>query len=308
MPGTAKRKRAKKNRLSDLEPDEVSLVPVGANNRKFLITKSTDGEDAMDEILKQILEGNLENAEKLEEVLKAGKLSPEEMKSVKAAARLLNSVGGKVSEDVMQELRKLAGLKEYAKPKEKTRKELVEELRKEGFKIEEPKEPNGGNMDPEMKKHLDSIRKEYDSKFEDIKKENDTLRDTLKKERDLRMTREFEEKAESFGYKGDKAKEVASILKSASQDMNQENYDKIESLIKAQAAQGKVAHLFKETGSSQGKDGGTSDWEQELDAKKADIKKAHPDWSDAKVEDRALQDNPGLYNKYLDSNPAQGGR
>lgn len=297
--------RKKKTRLTDIDPDEVSVVPMGKNNRKFLLTK----EKTMDELLKKILNKELEGGEDLETLMKEGKMTADEQKTLKAAARLLNSIGGKVSENVMQELRKLAGMGEKKKPeqKEKTKKELLEDLRKEGYKIEEPKEPEV-KVDSETKKLLDDIRKEYDTKFEDIKKENDILRDNLKKERDQRVTREFEEKAETFGYKGDEAKEVATLLKSASDTMEKEQYEKLEQRLKSQAAQNKVAHLFKEAGSSQGGTGGSSELDAKVEAKKEELRKENPKWTDAKLESEVFDRNPDLYNEYLDSHPAQGGR
>lgn len=300
------KRRKKVTRLTGLDANEVSLVPVGANMRKFLVTKSFDGEETMEKILKQILEGKLEGEAQIDEVLKQAKLSPEQEKTVKGAIRLLSSVKGMVPGEVMSKLAEMVGMP-YGENKKKqaTRKELLEELRKEGYKVEEPKKEEP-KMDGETKKFLDDIKKEHSEALDKIRKENSDLHEALNKERNLRVMKELVSKAEGFGYRGEEAQKIAKSLKSASDKLSEDEYKEFEAVVKSNAKRENVTDLFKEHGSTQGDPNGQG-YTPRIDAVKAEIRKSHPDWSDAKVEDEALVRNPELYNEYLNENPKQGG-
>jgi hypothetical protein len=302
----SKGKRVAKNRLTGLEADEVSIVPVGKNLRQFLVTKEARSEEGMDEILKQILEGDLKNEPRIDEVLKESKLSPEQQNVVKGAVRLLQSVGEALPS--ASELKKMLGQEEEVVANtEKTRKELLEELRKEGYQIEEPanqEEP----MDQEVQKQLEKIQKEANDKIDAVSAENKSLKEELAKERDTRVMGEFKAKAESMGYRGAEAEKVAKTLKIAKEKLGDEEYTVIEAQAKSAIAKEKATELFKELGSSAGSEDGATGYEQKLEAKKAELRKEMPSASEAKLEDEALKRNPGLYKEYLDANPKQGGR
>lgn len=306
MPGSKRKKKI--TRLSDLDADEVSIVPVGANKRSFLITKSLDEEDEMNETIKKILEADLKNEAEIDSILKGAKLSEDQMKTVKAAVRLLNSVKEAVPGDVMKKLSEMVGVKPDEVDKKKTQKELLEELRKEGYKIEEPKKEEP-KMDEKTKAYIDSIQKESSDKLEKMEKDNSDLREALKKERDLRITKELKEKAEGFGYHGEQAEKIAKSLRVAQEKMTDEEYKEYEAIVKSGAKQNdNLRKLFKENGSSQGgAEERGENFENKLKVAKEAVQKAHPEWSEQKVEDEALMKNPELYKEYLDANPAQGG-
>lgn len=308
-------RRKAKNRLSEVGAGEVSIVPAGKNLRKFLLTKE-QSEEAMNETLRKLLEGKLTNEARIDEILKESKLSADQQMAAKGAIRLLQSVGTAMPDSVTKELNQLSGLQseedeatkkaKAEQAKAETRKELLVELRKEGFSIEEPK-PKEEPMDPKVQEQLDAIRKESSGKVDALATENQTLKEELRKERDIRLMSEFKGKAEGFGYRGEEAEKVGKTLKVAKEKLSDEEYKTLEATVEASAKRAGTSELFKELGSSQGGDKAGS-YEQKLTAVKAELKKEHSGWSEAKLESEALLRNPSLYNEYLDGNPKQGGR
>jgi hypothetical protein len=98
------------NRLHDLQVDEVSLVPRGANRKKFLILKSMLGGDAMDQsMIERILDADLEDEERVDAVLKAQGLSDKARNAVKGALRILNAFKDELPNDILNTLASLAG-------------------------------------------------------------------------------------------------------------------------------------------------------------------------------------------------------
>ena len=300
-------KKQAKNVLSDLDATEVSIVPEGKNLRRFLITKSKeDEEEPMDEILK-ILEGKFENEADVEEVLKEGKLSPEQQKAIKGAVRLLSSVKGSVPKDVMKKLGGMVGMASDAdkETKDSMKKELLVELKKEGYEIKQPekKEPK---MDPEVKARLDAIQKENSEKIDKLSEENKDLKETLSKERDLRVTKELEDKAASFGYRGEQITKIAKQLKIAKEHFEEDAYKELEEVLKEAAPKNKPnLEILKEIGKEGSGEG--KGYEDKMKVKKEELRKEHPGLTDAQLEDKAIELDPALYQEYLDANPAQGG-
>ena len=96
---------------------------------------------------------------------------------------------------------------------------------------------------------------------EDMIKKAASLEKDLKAERDLRLQREFEEKAKGYSNLGADQKEVATILKSAS-ETSPELLTKVEAVLKAANEQISKGDLFKEYGSKASKSTGSgSAWE-----------------------------------------------
>lgn len=56
------------NRLSQLIVNESSLVPRGANKKRFALLKSEKGDPKMDELLKAVSEVKLKNEKKIDEI------------------------------------------------------------------------------------------------------------------------------------------------------------------------------------------------------------------------------------------------
>lgn len=301
-------KKKIKKRLFDLEALEVSFVPAGINGRKFLVTKSDKGEQ-MDEILKELLEGELKDEAAIDE--KIASMLPEEIKkeegevakiqgTVKAAVKLLKGLAKRLPENerdkLLGKISDLAGLSKVKK--EGDPKPEVKEPNKA-----DPKEPvkKEGKLDPKIEEKIESILKSN----EKLEGENKVLKDEIKKERDLRVTKEYEDKAaKEFANVGG-AKEVGAVLKSAKDNMSDDEYKNFEKVMKANQTKLEVGNIFSELGSSQG---ASNDLETKIQVKKEAIMKANTDFTKEQAEAKAFEDNPELYNQYLDENPAQGGR
>jgi len=104
-------KRFLANELRDLKVEEVSLVPKGANRKRFLLLKSALGGDCMydESVVDRILNTDLENEDEIEQILKAQGLSEKAANAVKGALRLLNAYRDELPGDILNTLASLAG-------------------------------------------------------------------------------------------------------------------------------------------------------------------------------------------------------
>jgi hypothetical protein len=107
-----RQKRFLANELHDLKVEEVSLVPRGANRKRFLLLKSALGGDSAmydETLLDRVLSTDLENESEIEETLKAQGLSDKARNAVKGALRLLNAYRDELPPDIINTLASLAG-------------------------------------------------------------------------------------------------------------------------------------------------------------------------------------------------------
>lgn len=313
-------KKPKRRRLSDLEALEVSFVPRGANKRKILLTKSE--EECMDEILKELLEAELKDEGAID--AKIVELLPEEVRkneeevlktqsTVKAALKTLQGLAKRLPEGqrdkIMGQLENLAGIKKEEEP-QKTPEEIAKE--EEAAKIAKEKEEKEkvakqkeeANMDPKVQEELEAIKKAHDEKLELIQKENDDLKAEIKKERDMRILKEFEDKAKTEFSTLGKHGDVAQILKSAQESLDEEQYKKLEEVLKGADTKIQAGNIFAETGSSAGV---SNDLDSKIEVAKEAIRKENGKLSEAQIESRVWEQNPELYTEYLKENPKQGG-
>lgn len=290
-----------KTRLSELEAFEVSLVKSGANNKKFLLLKSQEG--GMQKLLEQVMKCNLENEAELD--TKILDLAPEEIKkddagleefksAVKGAIRLLKSIDSDKLDQVS-----LASLLT-----KQVKKENPEEVIN---KTGDNKEP-GVEIMPENKP--EEVKKEevtpsaVDSKIEAIYKANQELvqknADLEKKldvERQVRIQKEFDDKAADFKNLPGESADLSLVLKEASEKLGKESFEKLETILKASDTAIGEGELLKEVGSG-GFDGGGSAWTKiEKAAEKVQADK--PSLSSAQAVDLVLKNNRGLYNDYM---------
>ena len=113
-------KRFLANELRDLQVEEVSLVPRGANRKRFVLLKSASalgGNSVMydETLLDRVLSTDLENEAEIEQVLKAQGLSEKATNAVKGALRLLNAYRDELPGDILNTLAGLVGYG-YAPP------------------------------------------------------------------------------------------------------------------------------------------------------------------------------------------------
>lgn len=282
-------------RLRDLEAVEVSLVPKGANRKKFLLFKSEEV-TPMEEILKAILETNLEDEPKVDEVLKAAKISDKAQNAVKGALRLLNAYKDELPKDIMKTLAGLAGYG-YPEPAQKQKGKDDDDDKKKKYGYPAPVKKEDGSWDfsgvPEdVRPMVEALWKEH---LEEVKKREELER-VLKEERDKQATKEFIQKAETeFGNLPTDPKEFGPVLKELASKAPEE-YKKLEGVLKAANEVIEKGALFAEFGRS-AQTGGNSALDK-LNAKAEEIRKADPKLSRQQAFARAVDENPDLYLQY----------
>jgi len=276
-------------KLYDLEAAEVSLVPLGANKRKFLIFKS-QGDNIMDQT-----QLSKDQSDKVEAVLKSKEsLSDKAKASLKAIARIfgaseevkkadveavLKSFGKEEDED--EDVKKAKAAKEAkekaeAEDVEKAKaKKAMEDKEKEDKEKEELKKAKAKEEDKVSKSaviksdgSLDlsgvpedvrgAVEAIYKGQQDAVKKAAD-LEAKLNVEKDQRVTKEFQEKVSKMDNLGDKA-ELATILKELSEKAPEASA-KLETILKSANDKITQGNLFKELGSSVPAAGRTT-WEQ----------------------------------------------
>lgn len=273
-------------RLRDLEAVEVSLVPRGANKKKFLILKSEGGNkmpEEMQAILQELLETELENEDQVEEILKQKKLSPKATNAIKGALRLLNAFKDELPKDIMGTMAGLAGYG-YAAPKkqEKEPKKPYEQLMKEDL--------DGLDVPDEVKTALTALWKQNES----MVKRNEILETVVKKQESDRLTAQYVEVAKSYENISIKPEEFGIVLKEIALKAP-DVIDKVQEVLKAADAAIKEAGLFKEIGSSSC--GPTDAWNKIEKAAEAIVETDKITKAEAIT--KAMEQNPDLYTEYL---------
>lgn len=280
------------NTLQDLKAVEVSLVPKGANKKKFLILKNEESEEDMEtnlqEILKELLENELDNEQEVEEVLKQKKLSPKAVNAVKGALRMLNAFKGELPKDILSTMASLAG---YGAMKQNP---MEEEKKPYGYKYGEKKmkkeDLEGLEIPKEIKATLQTLWKEN----EDMVKKAEVLEAMVKKQEDEKLTEKYVAVAKSFKSLAIKPEEFGAVLKEIAQKAP-DSISMIEEVLKGADEAVTQGGIFKEVGSSAR---GTANAMDKIE-KKAEEIMVNQKISKAEAITKALEEDPNLYNEYL---------
>jgi hypothetical protein len=247
-------------RLSKLEAVEVSLVPRGANRKKFLLTKSADEVPMNEEILKSLLEADLKDEDKLNTILKKNMVPEEAYDPIKAAIRLLNSVKDKIPSgsgaEIISTLSQWVGI-EPPKPGviEPTNKDCGEDkdkMMKGDNQNKGDKMPNDEllkSLPEETRTKVEALFKANDDKVAEAVKKAEEAEKALKAERDEKIKKEFIEKAATLKKVPAKAERLGEILKAFS-EVNKEMTDELFGVLKAADEAIEKGGLFDEKGST----------------------------------------------------------
>jgi len=283
------------NRLKDLDAVEVSLVPKGANKKRFLIFKEDDS--PMEEILKAVLETELDDEQKVEEVLKAAKLSGKAQNAVKGALRLLNAYKDELPKDIMKTLAELAGYG-YPAPTEKAKEKKDEgEDKKKKYGYPAPTKKEDGSWDfsgipEEVRPAVEALWKEQ----QEAVKKAEELERVLKEERDKQLRKEFIQKAaDEFTNLPVKPEEFGLVLKNLAEKAPEE-YSKLEGVLKAANEAIEKGALYAEIGR-----GGTSAGDSavaKVEAMAAGLVQKDANLSRMDALAKVLAENPQLYEQY----------
>jgi hypothetical protein len=313
------------NQLLDLKVGEVSLVPKGANRKHFLIVKQEEPM-ADNELLQAILDAELQDEERINEVLKAQGLSEKATNAVKGALRILNAFKDELPKDILNTLASLAGYGYAPAPTEKARgkkeedeeygefeygekgkkkargkkEEEEEETEKAGKKYPAPVKKADGTFDlsavpDELRPTLEVIFKEH----EQAVRKAQELEAVLKAEQDRRKTLEFVERAKQYTHLPINPDEFGPVLKQISESAP-EAFQKLEQVLKAADENLRVAGSLKPVGRDSTGTGGNTAWDQICALASQLVEKSEHKLSFEAAVDKVLQSRPDLYRRYLD--------
>ncbi|MBW2674617.1 MAG: hypothetical protein JRD89_14600 [Deltaproteobacteria bacterium] len=252
----------------------------------------------MEEILKAVLETELEDENKVEEVLKAAKLSGKAQNAVKGALRLLNAYKDELPKDIMKTLAGLAGYG-YPAPTEKAKgkKDEEEEDKKKKYGYPAPTKKEDGSYDfsgipEEVRPAVEALWKEQ----QEAVKKAEELEKVLKEERDKQLRKEFVQKAAAeFGNLPVKPEEFGLVLKGLAEKAPEE-YAKLESVLKAANEDIEKGALYAEIGR-----GGTPAGDSavaKVEAMAAGLVQKDANLSRMDALAKVLAENPQLYEQY----------
>lgn len=205
------------NELKELETFEVSLVPKGANKKKFMVRKSEGGLKMADkELVEEILNTDVPDEEaitKAFEAEKVDKATDKQMSVISGAVRLLNSIkeGFPNLGSIINRLAKLGDAKPADKgghmdEDEKDKRRLDE--KKKGIKKEDI-----SSLSPEMQATFKSVMKSNQDLLERVNKteeSNQELRDEIE-------LKKFVTKAEDLKELGIDPEKFGPVLKAISE-------------------------------------------------------------------------------------------
>lgn len=272
--------------LKDLEAIEVSLVPKAANKKKFLLLKS-EGGFQVDEILKALVETELEDEKKIDTILKQMKLTDRATAAVKGAMKLLNAFRDELPEDLMKTLAGLAGYE--FKPEEI---EMKKACGSDGYKPlkKEDGSLNLDNVPNDVKPMLIALWKEN----EEMVKKADSLEAMIKKQEDEKLTEKYVGVAKSYQGFSMNPEEFGLVLKEIA--VNAPNtIEKIEEVLKSADMAITNGNLFKEIGSSAS---GSINAMDKIEKRADEIMKSEK-ITKAEAITKALENDPELYSEYL---------
>lgn len=278
-------------RLKDLEAVEVSLVPKAANKRKFLIFKSEGGNEMNEfqEILKSVLEADLENPEKVDQILKQNNISDKAASAIKGALKLLLAYKDELPEDIISTLAGLAGY-DYAAPV-KQQKQPEQPKGKGGYKYPMKKEDiEDLDVADDVKATLTALWKEKEA----MAQKTQQLEESIKKQEDEKLTRDYVEIAKGYTNIAINPLEFGKVLKEIAVS-NPEAAKAVQEVLKSTDAALKDAGIFKEIGSSAS---GASDAWGKIEAIAKEIVEKEK-VTNAVAITKALEQNPDLYSEYL---------
>ena len=222
--------------LSDLDVFEVSLVPRGANNKKFFMVKNEEGGFNMFyEVLKELLEVEIENEKEVDKILKDYNVNEDGIEPTKALIKILKSYREEFPDNYLELVGSLCGFNSSKKIEDS--KKDVNLINKEDIsKLE---------VNDEIKKSLEVLFKQN----EEISKQNDLLKKEIEKEKDLKLINEYIGICKEFDCLNINNEEFGKVLKEVS-SVNKENVDKIIEVLKSANELVKKGDVFKEVGSS----------------------------------------------------------
>lgn len=295
------------SKLGSFTVDEVSTVDKGANRRGFPIFKQES--QMSDEIMKAVLETKVDEEANIAEFIKKNELDESAAEALTGTLRIVSSFRDKLPKDTLATLAEVAG---YDMPvakgavigAEKTPPEKKKDMED---KEEEEMKKSLEALPEDVQKQFEAITKAQDDKIAELTAQNEKVEKALKVEQDTRELNVWIGKAkdELDGLPGKTPAELGAIFKKLADvdpDIANEQFEQMKNAAEAI----KKGKLFDEMG-GRGADTTGSGMDKINKAAKALMEKSDGmTIEQAKV--KVMEDNPELYDAYMDENPAQTGR
>jgi len=258
------------------------------------------------EVLKSVMETEVDGEAQLDEVFKADKVSKKGLEAIRGALRILNGFKEEMPKDVMS---KLAGLAGYAPPgKDEYPKPKEDEMDKNKGKVNKADE-----LPPEVKAILDPIMKAQNDQITALKEQIAKSDEALTKERDQHALEAWIKKCEqelSF-YPGKSSEDLGKMLHVLAKQDGKLAEEQFNSMKQASATIEKSA-LLTDVGLKQGdttRTGVTNGTAWDAICKLADgiVEKSEKNVSRHAAVSQVLKSEKGrqLYAQYLEEHPAQ---
>lgn len=272
----------KKYRLTDIETMEVSLVPQGANNKKFFLLKSAQGDS--------ILEAKvfLEKLSKMEEkeIKKVCEGLQKDAKEILASVCKSNQNNNLLSELLAESVSKDGGTLMSENLKEETAPEVKEEATQEATQE---------TTEAKAEEQVEKLMKET----ADLRKKNEELAKSLTEIQEANLLKEYVAKAGEFKNLAISPEEFGPVLKTLA-TKTPEAFEKVMAVLKAADESLNQSELFKSAGSeAQGTTGDS--WARIEKLAEGLIEKSEKGFSKAKAIEQVLKTEEGkkLYNQYM---------
>lgn len=297
------------NALTDVQTLELSLVKRGKNRKRFALSKSEDDGVSDDdhstdemEILKSVVETPLEDESKLEELFKQQKLSPKAQSAVKGALRILSGFKDELPKDVLSMLANLAG---YPSPTGKIMDEGKNKDKEVVAKTEPVASPPAAIRKEDGSINLEAVPEEMRGAIQalwkdqaDAIKKSEQLEVVLKEERNVRLKKEYIEKAErDFSHVPGTHEDLGILLKQLHED-NEDSANKVEAVLKAAGEQIAQGALFEQLGSGDPRNAaGGSAWSK-IEKMADEVAGKNDGMTHEQAVTKVIETNPRLYDEY----------
>ncbi len=303
--------------LKGLRAKEISTVKAGANKKgRFPIFKSEDG--MPEEILKAVLEVEVEDEVQLKEIFKKSECSEKGQSAAISILRIVKSFAEEMPQEVVEKLAEMTGIRkeedmaEYTFPKvsdkeeyQKFLDEMPDEIRKEltPDEVPEKEEEKEEEILKSLPEEAQAILKEQTDKIAALEKSNEATNAVLKQEREDRLLIEWVEKAKTdlSHFPGESADELGKMLMELDgidSDMATKQFEKMKKASDAL----KGSSVLKSVGFGGGENEEPSA-EGAILKKAAEIIEKSEGMSQEKAYAQAVDENPELYQKYLGEKP-----
>ena len=301
--------------LTNLDVEFVSLVdraavrdPVEQSEpMRFLIwkreTDPSEGGHRMSKLTKEIVDSlgdPIAKESDLTTLVEKADDSDQATLALQGAARLLAAHKGDLDAEAVAKFAELAGLElPDAGPglQPKTAAEVIDALKAAEVDAAVVTEVESAIAKAAEDAKLAKADPETRAAIKKAEERAEAAEKIAKEERDARLDKEYIAKAEKLDHLTIKAEDFGPVLKSAAEKLTKEEYEALESVLKASNEQIEKGALFAEAGAAGSV--AAADAFGELQQKAQEIKKAEPKLSDAEALDKAMKDNPDLEAAYL---------